>query len=98
MFTHKPKRITGERSIPLLSEFATYCTLADILGGLKGRGRRLGSEKRFIRHATGRRARIDIGQDVVEDRRWLASCDYRVILVGTVWSGSARPVRKPRAP
>jgi hypothetical protein len=37
--THKPIRMTGERSVPLSSGLAICCTLADSFGGLKGRGR-----------------------------------------------------------
>jgi len=40
MFTHKLTRMAGERSVPLSSGLAIYCTLVDYFGGLKGFGRR----------------------------------------------------------
>ena len=55
MFTHKLISTTGEGSVPLPLGLATYCTLANSFGGLKGRGRRC-----EIRHA--RRVSIEYGR------------------------------------
>ena len=58
MFIHRLTSATGEGSVPLQLGPATYCTLADSFGGLKGRGRRC-----KMRHV----GRISIGMD--EDGR-----------------------------
>ena len=69
MHIHEPIRITGERSVPLLTGFAIFCTLVNSFSGLKGRGR-----KREIRHVR----RVSVARDEVQDRRgW-----PRVLLVG----------------
>jgi hypothetical protein len=79
MFIQKPISITGKRSVPRPLGLATHCTLSDssldssiiLMTGGSRRCRKIHAEDY-------------ISDVVVEDRRWLASCNPSATLVGMI--------------
>ena len=69
MFTHKPISITAEQSVPQQVASTTYCTLIDYSSEMTTGGSHSWYPKT---HTEDSEEALLV--DVVEDRRWLASC------------------------